>query len=112
VKGDLPDQIGYAVGTDISLNPRLSLVFDVLGQRILNSPRLSTYEFLATGPAGRETLPDLRFDTASYWTTHGAVGIKANLASRLLINFNLAFAASSNGLTDRLSPLIGAEWAF
>lgn len=112
VKGELPDQIGYAVGTDVSLNPRLSLVFDAIGQRILSSPRLSTYQFLATGPAGQTLLPDLRFDTASFWTTHGAVGVKANLAPRLLVNFNLAFAASNHGLTDRLSPLIGAEWAF
>jgi hypothetical protein len=84
----------------------------VLALRILNSPRLSTYDFLATGPAGSAVLPDLRFDTASYWATHGAVGVKANLAPRLLINFNLAFALSDRGLTDRLSPLIGAEWAF
>lgn len=112
VKGELPDQIGLAGGTDVSLNPRLSLVFDVLALRILNSPRLSTYDFLATGPAGSVVLPDLRFDSSSYWTTHGAVGVKANLAPRLLINFNLAFAMTDHGLTDRLSPLIGAEWAF
>jgi hypothetical protein len=30
----------------------------------------------------------------------------------VLVNFNLRFALDDRGLTDRLSPLIGAEFAF
>ena len=111
-KGDLPDQFVYALGTDVSVNARLSLVMDVIGQRIISSPRLSTFDFLATGPAGRVGLRDLRFESASYWATNGAIGFKANVAPRLLINVNMRFAIGSSGLTDRLAPLIGAEWAF
>jgi hypothetical protein len=111
-KGDLPDQFIYAAGTDISVNPRLSLVLDLVGQRVINSPRLSTFPFTATGPFGSAELHDLRFQNASYWGSSGAVGTKLNVAPRLLINFNLRFALNSAGLTDRLSPLIGAEFAF
>ena len=111
-KADLPDQFQYAVGTDVSVNPRLSLVFDLLGQRFLQSPRLSTFDFVAEGPAGTAELRDLQFQTSSFWTTSGAAGLKANLAPRLLINFNLRFAITSAGLTDRLTPLLGVEWAF
>jgi hypothetical protein len=111
-KADLPDQFVYAVGTDVSVNARLSLVMDVIGQRIMNSSRLSTFDFLATGPAGSAALRDLRFENASYWATNGAIGLKANVAPQLLINFNMRFAMGKNGLTDRLAPLIGAEWAF
>ena len=112
IKADMPDQFGYAVGTDVTVNPRLSLVFDVLGQRVLHSPRLSTFDFEAEGPAGTVNLRDLRFETASFWTTSGSAGLKANLASRLLINFNLRFAIGDQGLTDRITPLLGLEWAF
>jgi hypothetical protein len=112
VKHDLPDQFIYAIGTDVSLNDHLSLVADLIGQRILNSPRLSTFAFTATGPAGSVALEDLRFQNASYWATNGAVGLKVNVAPRILINVNLRFAVGDNGLTDRLAPLIGAEWAF
>lgn len=111
-KADLPDQFIYALGTDVSVNARLSVVMDVIGQRVINSPRLSTFDFIATGPAGRATLRDLSFATASYWATNGAIGLKANVAPRLLINFNMRFALGSSGLTDRIAPLIGAEWAF
>jgi hypothetical protein len=30
----------------------------------------------------------------------------------MLITFNLRFAIGEGGLTDRLSPLVGMEWAF
>jgi hypothetical protein len=111
-KADLPDQFTYAVGTDLSVNARLSLVVDVLGQRFVSSPKISTFKFLATGPFGAADLQDIRFSTASFWTTAGAIGVKANLAPKLLINFNLRFSAGKNGLTDRVTPLLGAEWAF
>jgi hypothetical protein len=94
------------------VNPRLSLVLDLVGQRVINSPRLSTFTFVATGPAGSVALRDLRFQNASYWASSGAVGMKVNVAPRVLINFNLRFALDNSGLTDRVSPLIGTEFAF
>jgi hypothetical protein len=94
------------------LNNRFSIVVDLLGQRVIDSPRLSVFDFVATGPFGEVPLRDLRFQNASYWANNGAVGMKANVAPRLLINFNLRFAINQAGLTDRLSPLIGAEFAF
>lgn len=112
LKADIPDQFHYAVGTDLTVNPRFSLLIDVLGQRLLRSPRLSTFTFLAEGPFGAASLRDLQFQTASFWTTSGSVGLKANLAPRLLINFNLRFAIGKAGLTDRITPLLGVEWAF
>jgi hypothetical protein len=112
VKADMPDQFQYALGTDVTVNPRLSLLFDVLGQRFVHSPRLSTFSFVAEGPSASVTLPDLEFRTASFWTSSGSVGLKANLAPRLLVNFNLRFAIGKAGLTDRVTPLLGIEWAF
>ena len=111
-KGDLPDQFAYALGSDISVNARLSVIVDVVGQRVLDSPRLTTFGFDATGPFGSVALEDLRFQNASYWTSSGSVGTKLNVAPRVLINFNLRFALTEGGLTDRVSPLIGAEFAF
>ena len=40
------------------------------------------------------------------------MGIKANLVGRLLINANVRFSMNHAGLTDKLTPLIGMEWAF
>ena len=109
---DLPDQFGYALGTDFGINDRLSVVVDLLGRRVIDSPQLTTYTFTASGPAGSVALPDIRFQTASYWVNDGAVGFKANVAPRLLVNFNLRFQISGKGLSDRIAPLLGMEWGF
>jgi len=112
IEADLPDQFQYALGSDLNVNSRFSIIFDVLGQRVMNSPQLSTYTLEATGVAGSVNLPDIRFATQSYWTADGAVGFKANVATRVLVNFNLRFSLGENGLTDRIAPLLGVEWAF
>ncbi|HEY0876311.1 MAG TPA: hypothetical protein VGD94_22750 [Vicinamibacterales bacterium] len=112
MKADLPDRFLYALGSDLSLNDRFSIVGDLTGQRVIDSPRLLTRTSTITGPAGSVTLPDIRFESASYWVHNGAVGFKANLAPRLLLNFNLRFAIGENGLSDRIAPLLGFEWAF
>lgn len=112
VKGDMPDQFNLSAGTDVSVSPHLSLVFDVIGQRFLNSPRLTTFAFDAIGPNGSVALRDLRFDNASFWASSGSIGLKTNVAPRLLIDFNLRFALASAGLTDRVTPLLGMEWSF
>jgi len=112
IEADLPDQFQYALGSDLNVNNRFSIVVDLLGQRLMNSPRLSTYTLQATGVAGRVDLPDIRFATDSFWTANGAVGFKANVATRVLVSFNLRFTLGDSGLTDRIAPLLGVEWAF
>jgi hypothetical protein len=112
LEADLPDQFQYAAGTDLAVNPRFSMVFDLLGQRVLNSPRLSVYTLNAVGPAASASLPDIRFSSGSYWVTDAALGFKTNVASRLLINFNMRFNIGDHGLADRLAPLLGVEWSF
>lgn len=111
-EASLPSQFQYAIGSDLAINPRFSMVFDVLGQRVLDSPRLSVYTLHATGAAGSADLPDIRFSTNSYWVTDASLGFKANVASRLLLNFNMRFNVGDNGLADRVAPLLGIEWSF
>jgi hypothetical protein len=111
-KGDLPDQFTYALGADVVMGNRLSVIFDLFGQRVINSPRLLSRTSTRTGVGGSVTLPDIQFETESYWASAGGFGLKANVAPRMLVTFNLRFAIADGGLTDRLSPLLGVEWAF
>jgi hypothetical protein len=111
-KDDLPDQFSYAVGTDLNLTDRVSVIVDLIGHRIIDSPRMFEREFTATGPAGSVTLPDIGFARESFWTTLGAVGFKVNVASQVLLNFNLRFQPGDHGLTDRITPLVGVEYGF
>jgi hypothetical protein len=111
-EADLPDQFQYAAGTDLALNSRVSLVADVIGQRVIDSPRMSQILFTASGVAGTATLPDIRFTTGSYWAASGALGFKTNVAPHFLVNANLRFRITGNGLVDRVAPLVGVEYGF
>jgi hypothetical protein len=100
------------LGSDLGVNERFSIVLDVIGQRVLNSPRLSEYTLAATGAAGSANLPDISFASGSYWATNGSLGFKANVAPKVLVNFNMRFNVGNRGLSDRIAPLVGVEWAF
>ena len=65
-----------------------------------------------TGAAGTVTLDDVLFQTESFWTMAGGFGMKGNVAKNMLVTFNLRFAITDSGLTDRLASLLGLEWAF
>jgi hypothetical protein len=111
-KGDLPDQFLYAVGADMGVNDKFSLTADVLGRRTINSPRVRERTFVAHAGGVSESFDDIEFFRDSFTVTNGSVGCKANVAGSLLVNFNLRFALDHNGLTDRVTPLVGIEYGF
>jgi hypothetical protein len=109
-KGDLPDQFTYALGADYGLTERVSLAFDLLGRHVIDSPRLVRRTFEAASPFAFVNFDDIAFARESFSALDGATGIKVNLGQRVLINFNLRFKLNDNGLTDRVTPLIGFEY--
>jgi hypothetical protein len=111
-KASLPDRITFAAGFDAGLNERISLAFDILTDRVLDSPQLGLTSFTATGPLGTADFPDIAFTTKSYFINNGAIGMKTRLAEGMLVNFNVRFKAGGKGLGDNVSPMLGIEYAF
>lgn len=111
-KADVPDQVQYAVGTDVGVSDKFSLTADWLSRRAINSPRVRLDSFYASGPAGSATFDDIAFYRESFWASSASFGFKANMKARLLVDFNLRFTVGTNGLTDRVTPLIGLEYTF
>ena len=110
VAEDLPDVGVYAVGAVVAVHPRVTAAIDILGRYIFDSPRVHREEFHALD--GRSVFPNIGFDTGSIHELSSAVGLKINLAGRLLLNANLLVALNSEGLRDKISPLVGIEYAF
>ena len=108
--GDLPDQAFYVVGADFALGPRFTFAIDLIGQYVIDSPRVSIEEFLAQD--GRSRFQTLAFTQGSFNELSGAVGFKLNAVENLLIDFNLLFNIDNNGLRDKVTPLVGVEYAF
>jgi hypothetical protein len=108
-KKDMPDQLTYAIGFDIGATKRLTLAFDFLGTYVIDSPRLVREVFTA---ANGQSYPQIGFVTESYNLANGAAGLKFNPAGRLLIDLNVLFKLDSAGLRDKVTPLVGIEYAF
>ena len=110
VSEDLPDVAVYALGAVVAVHPRVTLALDVLGRYIIDSPRVHLEDFVALD--GHSVYPNIAFDTGSINELSSAVGLKINVAGRLLLNTNLLMRLNSGGLRDKISPLVGLEYAF
>jgi hypothetical protein len=108
-KQDLPDQLFFAGGVDIGVAKALTLVFDFLGQRVSDSPRLVETTFQA---ANGEAFPQVGFETSSFYTADAAVGLKLNLVGQLLLDANVLIKLNDTGLRDNVSPLVAFEYSF
>jgi hypothetical protein len=105
-----PDQVAYALGSELAVNPRLTLAFDLLGTYTIDAQRLQPQTFYALD--GRSTFPNIGFVRTSFNAVNGAIGMKADLIERLLLQFNLLFKANEPGLRDKVTPLVGLEYTF
>ena len=108
--GDFPDQAAYAAGADVSVNPHLTIAFDVLGRYIMKSERLTLQQFHALD--GRSVFPNIVFSRDSFNALSGSFGLKANVLQRLLLDVGLLFKLDEHGVRDKVTPLIGLEYAF
>lgn len=110
-KRSLPDQVFYAAGVDIGVSSRVTLALDVLGRRVLKSPRIETSTFRALD--GTSTFPSTHFvPDANFNVTNGSVGLKINAAGKLLVDLNVLFKMDEGGLRDKVTPLFGLEYSF
>jgi hypothetical protein len=64
------------------------------------------------GPDAEVFIDDITFERDSFVAGSAAVGFKANLATNLLLNFNVLFHLGSHGLSSRVAPLVGVEFGF
>ncbi|HET9361582.1 MAG TPA: hypothetical protein VFO58_17640 [Vicinamibacterales bacterium] len=110
VAGDLPDVGVYALGAVVAVHPRVTVAFDVVGRYIIDTPIVRPEDFHALD--GRSVFPNIAFENGSINELSSAVGLKINLAGRLLLNTNLLASLNSGGLRDKISPLVGIEYAF
>ena len=111
-KADVPDQFQYAIGADFGVTDKFSLTGDWISRRAFDSPRVHLEDVNLSGNFGSLTLQDIAFERSSFWASSAAVGCKMNARGRLLVDFNLRFTVGSNGLTDRVTPLVGLEYTF
>ena len=107
---DLPDLAQYSAGAVIEVHPRITAAVDVLGRYIIDSPRLRLEDFHALD--NQTTFTNITFTSGSFHEISAAAGLKINVFGRLLLDLNLLVRLNQAGLRDKMSPLVGLEYAF
>jgi hypothetical protein len=110
ISADLPDLGTYSAGAVVAIHPRVTAAIDVIGRYVIDSPRLRAEEFQALN--GTSLFPNITFTSGSFNELSAAAGVKLNLFGRLLLDLNLLMPLDNAGLRDKVSPLIGIEYAF
>lgn len=108
-KGDLPDSFFYSGGVDVGVAKRLTLVFDYLGQHVIDAQRVRKGTF--TDSTGK-SVPQIGFYKDAYESADGSVGFKLSPANKLLITANVLFRMNDSGLRSNVVPLVGISYTF
>jgi hypothetical protein len=114
----LPDEINYAVGVELVVESRLTIVGDVLGRSLRDAGRLGVvskpFEYVtrAGGPVQTVDLNEFDPRPGNLNLTLGTVGVKFNPRGNLLISASVLLPISSSGLRSRVTPVVGIDYAF
>ena len=119
---DVADEINYTAGFDVSVGPRFTFVFDVIGRTFLDAQTVRVEDTVFTAnttpdPADppnivSAVLPRLVTETGNINQILGSVGVKINPFGNFLLTLNGLFPLNSEGLQDGFTPLIGIDYSF
>jgi len=110
IAADLPDVGTYSAGAVVAIHPRVTAALDVIGRYVIDSSRLQAEDFHALN--GTSVFPNITFTSGSFNELSAAAGVKVNLFGRMLLDLNVLMPLNNAGLRDKVSPLIGIEYAF
>ena len=126
-KNYLPDVLNWAVGAEVALGRRSTLIADIIGNEvglIHGIPNATTQTIsnllLPTGPnwdkcafpTTGSAVGLVSAGRVSYGQYSGSFGYKARIVGNLVANFNLLIRFDNNGLTDHIVPLYGLGYSF
>jgi hypothetical protein len=119
---DLPYEVQYALGADWSVDPKLTLAFDVLGRSIAEQSEIDVadenyvYNAATDGSVvlASVDLPTLAVDgeQTSRNELSASIGFKLNVGGTFLLTANGIVPLNDIGLRDKFSTLVGVDYSF
>lgn len=120
-KGSIPNRFVYVVGADAAIVKRLTVAFDIYGQRLFSAPQLYSSTYTDLGKCSDincdvltpgTTHPDLLVRQADYNITNASLGLKFRAFGRLVLTGNVLLKMDDGGLRSKAIPLVGASYTF
>lgn len=104
----LPSSFMYSGGVDVQVVKRLSVAGELLGQAVINGPRLSEVSI----SAGGTQITTAKQSMSSYSMHNAALGFKLNPFKGLLISGSALIKLDDAGLRANVVPLVGIAYRF
>jgi hypothetical protein len=112
-KQSLPASFNYAVGADVGVTKRLTVVADWIGQIFYNAPQISSPRSITAMVNGQpQPFPSVELVNGSYQVNSFAAGFKANPTKHLLLTGNVTVKVGNGGLRAKVVPLVGISYSF
>jgi len=109
----LPRALNYALGADMGVTKRLTVVADWTGEVFFNAPQVSSPRSLSEMVNGiSRPFPSVVLVNGNYQVNSIAIGAKANPAKHLLISGNITVRTGGGGLKATIVPLVGISYSF
>lgn len=109
----IQDQLQYNAGFEYELNPRLTVLGDVVGRYLRGGGGVGYQPYYF--PVNRTNVigADALVTTAQgVHTVTLAPGLKWNAYRSALLTANLLITTTTGGLRDRFTPVLGIDWGF
>jgi hypothetical protein len=108
----LPMNAFYAFGADWGVTKHLTVVADFLGQRFLDSPRVSRPVSIPIAVQPGLSYPSIVAERGPFSVNNVSIGMKANLLGHLLATANVLVKANDSGLRSKVVPMAGLSYSF
>jgi hypothetical protein len=114
---NLANEFNYTAGADFVAGPKATITADLVGRNLLDIGRLQeqprTFNFMnVAGVPGSATFPEFALQAGNLNLLVGAAGVKFNVAGNLLISANVLVPLTQAGIRDKITPVIGFDYAF
>jgi len=110
-----PHEANYTFGFDSALTSNLTVAADVIGRSLLDPSGFTdaTREFACVScPPLSPGFKEFELSSGNVNLLFGSAGVRFNPFTNLLISGHLLFPLRDAGLVDKLTPVIGVEYAF
>jgi Putative MetA-pathway of phenol degradation len=105
------NQMKYAGGIEVNVNPRLTLLADLVGRRVFGGGRLGYQPviFMAEVPVSTDLLAAL---PGGLNIVSAAPGFKWNVGGNALFSASVLVTLVNKGLRANVTPVVGIDWTF
>jgi hypothetical protein len=116
----LPDELNYSAGVEFVVEPRVTIIGDIVGRNLRDAGRLElvqkTFQFQPSGnpapPIQSTQFEEFEPRRGNLNLVYGTAGVKVNPQGNWLISASVLIPLNDSGLKNRLMTIIGMDYAF